>query len=126
MQNQTRVGTAGRALWLSPCGDHLGFALGAKFYITDGDPYLPPRYVFSSAKGAYWSRPDRLRPSDVAVSSIINPCNYNGCSDPTQSGYCPNPWPTSGVRGYALTDMTPSPPLVKPPNFVGPLHLEAQ
>jgi hypothetical protein len=82
--------------------------------------YLPPRYVYF--RFGYWARPDKLMPRFVSLGSMQGGCQ-NGCNGPLYNGSCPATWPAT-FSVLPFSEMTPNPPLTKPPDFVGPIHLE--
>ena len=109
-------------------GGRLGYQTfdcsGYPVLLTDGILHLlHPRFVYGVGS-SYWSRGDTEQPVDVVVSSVYGSLGANGCVSPLVYGYRPNPWPGT-MKAFLAGQPPPSPALAKPPDFVGPLHLEA-
>lgn len=127
---QPLLARAGNPAWAPTSGFAATNCTGAEYLVLSSpSDWVAPRYVFAGViSPTYWVRPDNLQIQRQVLGSVQgtqNGCGI-GCEGPAYACMDPNPWPTQGFYSLPAAAMVPSPPITKPPDFVGPLHLEPQ
>ena len=120
------TGTVGSWRMPVPSGSANGGRLG--FFTTDcsGDPVLlsdgiehllRPRYIYSVGS-TYLTPGDAEAPQRLLLGSVLYLNGVNYCASPSNTNFG-NPWTV-----FTFDRIRALPAISKPPDFVGPLHLE--